>query len=353
MKLANYISRISLGSTLLVLLILMGIQLFVGFVNEVGDMGKGQYDFLEVMMYVPLTLPHVLYQYFPMAALVGSLVALGTLASRSEIIAMRAAGVSIKNIAWGVIRAIIMLMIVVTVLGEYLAPELQHYAKLRKVIAQSGGQALAVDNGLWVRDGNDFIRIGHVKTSEELMKVTRYHFNEEHQLLSVEDAAKVVWADHTWQAYEVKQSQISTQQMLASTSPSMVWDMDINKNLLGSAIVEPLDMSLKALSAIIRDRVENKLQASDYQLIYWQRLIQPLTTIIMVLLAIPFIFGPLRSTTVGVRILSGILIGLVFHLLNKFFGPLILVYQLPPFLAAILPTLLFAIVAYYLMRRIL
>lgn len=114
---------------------------------------------------------------------------------------------------------------------------------------------------------------------------------------------------------------------------------------------DPDEMSLKELGRYLRLQKQNHQRTFQYELAYWQRIIQPLATIVMMLLAIPFIFGPLRSSTMGSKILIGAVIGFGFHLLNRLFGSLSQVMQWPIPLLAIGPTVICALFGYYLMRR--
>ncbi len=78
----------------------------------------------------------------------------------------------------------------------------------------------------------------------------------------------------------------------------------------------------------------------------------PLSSAVMVFLAVPFIFGPLRSSPVGARILAGTLVGIGFHLFNQTFQHIGLVFGVLPWLAASLPTILFAAFGIWMLRRV-
>ena len=94
------------------------------------------------------------------------------------------------------------------------------------------------------------------------------------------------------------------------------------------------------------------LQANRYEFDFWQRVLQPLATLVMILLSIPFIFGPLRTVTMGVRILAGITTGSLFYLVNQFIEPISTVYQLPPLIVASVPIVLVAILGMVLIYRV-
>jgi lipopolysaccharide export system permease protein len=120
---------------------------------------------------------------------------------------------------------------------------------------------------------------------------------------------------------------------------------------LGVVTVKPESLSIRGLIDYLDYLKVNRQAAERYQLALWRKMLAPLTVAVMLLVALSFIFGPLRSTTMGARILLGVITGFGFHVSNEIFGPLAQVYQLTPLLGALLPSLLFAAAALYLMQR--
>ena len=112
------------------------------------------------------------------------------------------------------------------------------------------------------------------------------------------------------------------------------------------------EQTLNNLWRVIHYRHTIGLGVSQFVFALSQRILQPITTLVMILLAVPFVFGSFRSTTMGVRILMGVFIGFIFYMLNQLFGPITLVYQVPPILAAMLPTMLFLALASVLLMRV-
>src|ERR1700742_4511749 len=95
----RYIVRSILGFVLLaetVLLILGGLVIFI---DQQDDIGVGQYGTLNALMVTLLTLPQQTYELLPVTALIGSLLGLGQLARGSELVVIRATGVSTQRIA--------------------------------------------------------------------------------------------------------------------------------------------------------------------------------------------------------------------------------------------------------------
>ena len=89
-KLNRYIGRTVAGAIILVLLVIVGLDLLSSLIDGLKEV-RGDYTFWSVLQYVGLTSPGSFYDYLPFAALVGCLAGLGSLASSSELIVMRAA----------------------------------------------------------------------------------------------------------------------------------------------------------------------------------------------------------------------------------------------------------------------
>lgn len=353
MKLLDlYIGRTILGTTLMVILALISMDFFIQVMNELSDIGKGNYGILQAMYYVLMELPRDVYQLFPMAGLIGCLMGLGLLASSSELVVMRAAGVSLWQITRAVFMVVILMVAIVTLLGEVIGPHTILYGERFKALERSGGQALATTGGVWLRDGSDFIRIQTVQTIKSLDGVTRYSFNDKHQMTKVTYAAKAQYQHGAWLLKNVQETDIATSGVVTSkTMPTGIWHIQLSPSVLKIAQIDPDEMTLPKLYQWIEYRKHNGLRYNNYSLTLWQRIFQPLATCVMMLLAIPFIFGPLRSATMGLRLVAGVIVGFSFYILNQLFGPISLVYQLPPILAAVLPLTLFAAIGVRFIRR--
>ncbi len=352
MKIINrYIVATLIKSTLVVLIVLLGMDIFIQFLNEMDDIGQGNYTVLAALSVAMLRMPQSAYQFFPMAGLIGSLMGLGTLASNSELIVMRSAGIATSKIISYVILAAVLIMGIVTILGEGIAPYSLALADQRKALAISEGQAISTNQGAWIRYQNNFIHVDRVLSHTHLQGI-RWYTLKGQQIVTIGVAGAAVYNNQRWQLSDVNETIFNgMQQTQAINKKHMLWDMQLNPKVLKLASNSPDEMSLLQLSRYIHYRQQNNLQASQYDLNFWQRLLQPAATLVMIFLAVPFIFGPLRSVPMGLRILAGIGMGLLFYFSNQLFGPFSMVYQLPPFLAAIIPIIVFATIGFLLMWR--
>ncbi len=341
----KYITGTIISSILLVLLILMGLEVLISFIGQLGKLGHGHYGLMQAAGFVILDMPYQLYTFFPMASLIGSLLGLGVLANQSELIVMQAAGFSKGQIIKTVLKAALVMVVIAMILGEVIAPYTEHKANVYREIALSGGQALQTGHGTWIRQDNKFIHIDWVSNASHLKGVTVYEFNDNHQLTNTFSAKTAVFNDGNWQLQDVAKTHIFPDKVTSSKEKTMSWQININPSLLSVNNDEPQNMSLIQLGSYIHYLNKNGLQASRYEMNFWKRVFQPIATAVMIFLAIPFVFGSLRSVTMGVRVLTGVTIGFTFYILNQFFAPISLLYQVPPLLGAALPTVLFLLAA--------
>lgn len=338
----RYIAKTIVTMTLLVVVALLGIDFFIHFIQESNDFGKGDYSLFGGLKTVLYLLPTDLYQLFPMIGLLGCMLGLGGLASHSELIVMRTAGCSVLRITRSVLIAVGFLVIVVTLLGESVAPSLMHKAMSDKALARSKGQAIKTQHGLWLREDDSFYHIAYLDKGKTLRGLTRYQYDKAHHLVAVSYAKEAQFNDSSWDVKDVDQTLLKKDETTTSHKAQDQWNIDLAPVILKVAETDPDEMSLSKLFSIVQYKKRNNLDYQEFALNFWQRIFQPLATIVMMLIAIPFIFGPLRTVSTGLRIVTGLIFGFSFFIINQFFGPLTEVMQVPPLLAAILPTALFA-----------
>ena len=349
----KYLTKTVISTIFLVVLLLLGLEIFIEFTREFPDVGTGDYGLLQVFAYVPMMLPLDVYQLFPMAGLLGSMMGLGILASHSELVVMRASGMSIFDITKAVLKAAALLAIVMFIVGEVFAPLLQHKANIYKTEALGSGQTLVTRHGgIWVRTGNNFVHIDKVLSRGQIEGITRYTFNDENRLQLSSFANSGQYENKKWIFYNVQQTNFQDNGTTNQNFAKQQWDMNLSPKLLGIADIDTDQKSLPELYTYIQYLKQSGLNYNNYQFTLWQRIFQPLATLVMILLAVPFVFGPLRTVTMGLRILTGIVMGFGFYILNQFVGPMSMVYQIPPFIAAILPTVVFSLLGAFMINKV-
>lgn len=339
----RYIIKSVISSTALIFLIVMSLTFVMGMLRELHSIGEGEYGLLQVVIHELFMLPHDIYQFFPMLVLLGGVLGLGALVSSYELMVMRAAGVSIQRIITSVVLAALLLIVIATLMGELIAPRANFIAEKQKSIAQTVGQTIVTNSGIWVHEGNDFIHIERVIGRHQLQGVTRYEFDDNHRMLATYFAKSLDFNKGQWFARDLNKTVVGQDKTESQHQDMAEWNLKLTPSLLSVGMIEADSMSLPKLNQYANYLVENRLESSAFQLAFWQRIFQPLTTLVMILLAIPFVFVAPRATTMGKRILLAVVLSFIFYVLNAFFGEFSIVYRFPPVMAALLPTLLFIV----------
>ena len=347
----RYIGRAVLNGVLGAAMVMMTLDTLVTFAGETGAIGKANYTIWYAIAYVLLSMPQELYQYFPMIALLGTIFGLGMLASHSELIAMRAAGLSIVRITYAVLKTGVILAAVVIFIGEVIAPPAIQYAKLKRVNAMNEKITLNTDYGLWARDGNTFIHVRRVENKGHLVGINLYLIDDKQQLQQVVTAASADYKDDHWELQRVTVDTIAPGGLKKSFSKTLQWQSLLNPDVVNVVSVTPENLSVWKLRSYIDYLNENQLDASRYKLTFWTKVVSPLTIAVMIVLAVPFVFGSLRDAGMGRRVVTGFMLGLGFYLFNTLSGQIGLVYQIPPVVMAILPTLLVLVASVYMLVR--
>ncbi len=350
--LAYYIAKTTIIATALVTLVISGVLFLMLLLGEIRNIGIGDYGIFQVIIYVLLRLPSELYRFSPLLLLLGSIIGLSTLSSHRELAVMRTSGFSIRQIIKSVLMAAMLILLMVSVTAEWLAPHLSYKAEVQKENAKNAGEAVVTSSGIWFHIDNNFIHVNQIVDRQLLQGVTRYQLDNNHHLLTAYYAKTLSYDHHRWVMKEVVKTSFYKDKTKSQTLSQADWNLKLNDNLLNAGLIEPSDMSLPKLAAYAHYLKQNGLQASEYQYEFWQRIFQPLVSLVMIFLAIPFVLGTMSASTTGWRLVMGVVVGFVFFILNAFLGQLCIVYQLPPILAALLPLVIFMVLGIFLSKQL-
>lgn len=347
----RYIGMAVAMSSLLVMLVLLALFFFIDFVNNLNDVGKGNYDVVTAAQYVLLSQPRRIYELFPLAALLGTMLGLGALAAGSELTAIRAAGVSLTRIVLSVMKVAAVMMLGVVLIGELVAPKSEQYAQSLRSMALSSQIALDTRYGFWSRDGRSFINIRTMLPGGKFNDIYVYEFDDKQNLRVATHAARGQREGDKWLLEDIVQSEIAASGVSTRRVARAQWNSLLSPDVVGVVLVKPDRLSLWDLFQYIDYLQANSQNTQRYEIAFWVKLLAPLTTGVMVFLAIPFVFGSLRSVGMGQRVLVGSLIGVGFHLVNQISTHIGLVYELNPLLSALFPSTVFLLAALLLLSR--
>ncbi len=341
-----------LAGTALALLVLVSLDALFGYLHELEDVGRGGYGHAQALLYVLFTLPARAYQYAPPAVLIGSLMGLGALAAQNELLAIRAAGMSVWGIAGSVARAGLLLAVLVLLVGELLAPLGQDKGRQLRSQAITGRLAVQDRGGVWMRLGDEFVQARAVLGDRRLLDVRVYRFDAARRLREMLSAAAAQRQDGHWRLHDVQRLRIGRTALTRERLAELDWPVRITERMLAVLRVDPQDMRARDLYTYIRYLRRNHLDSRAYELAFWNRFMVPLSSLVMLLVALPFVFGSQRSGGAGQRLFLGVLLGIGYFLLVRLLNQAGLVIGLPPLLAALAPAAAFLGLGIVLLRRV-
>jgi len=346
------IGKTVIGGTLLVLAVLLALFVFIEFVSEFDRIGQGEYTAWMAFKYVLFSVPRLAYELMPLAALLGSLIGLGLLASNNELTAMRACGVSVGRIAWAAVKAGILLVLFAVWLGEGVVATAEDYAANARATALSGSSALRTQSGFWTREGDAFVNVRAVEPGPTLSAIVIYEFDGDRALQRMMRAKSATHEEGRWVLHDVSSSVIGPGGVERVREKRTEWALRLDPELLDLVAVQPESLSIVGLHRYMGYLRDNSLETSRYEIEFWTKVMLPLASGVMVFAALPFVFGPLRSVGIGQRMLVGVLTGLGFYLLNQAAAEFGLAFGLNAMLVGFAPTLLLLAVSLVLMRRL-
>jgi lipopolysaccharide export system permease protein len=348
----RYIGLAALRSILLVALGLTALFSLLEFVDQLHDVGQGNYRVFDAFFFVLLTAPLRLLRLIPVAMLLGTLFALGNLASDSELIAMQSVGITRRQIAGSVLKIGVPLVVVLFLIAEFVVPTGQRLADAQRMSKMSVDATIENGNGFWAQGNSQYLNVRWVDLKDEPRDLDIYDFGNAGELKGFihADKAKVA-SDHVWQLRDVTRTLLVDGEEHTERMATLDWPSFLSPRQVRLLILPPDSMPPVELFRYIHALKEDNHQAARLEQAFWTKVGIPLSMAAMVLIATPFVFGPPRARTGGQRLAIGMAIGIVFSLTQQITSLVGLLLNLSPLLAAIAPSLLLIAATQYLSRR--
>ena len=348
----RYLAWAVIGGTLLtlgVLLPLMGVFILA---EDADSIGVERYGLSDAILFMLLSLPRYAYQLFPIATLIGALVGLGSLASRSELVAMRAAGVSVAQIVRAGLVGGLLLAVLAVLTGELLAPTAEQRGVELRRQALSGDVAQRTPDGFWAVDDGAYVNIREIRSGTSLRDISIYQIDPAKGTLVATHADEANYRDGRWTLEQIARSRVSSDGVKVERIARTGWDSMLDPGLLKVVVANPNALPVWGLYKYIRFMQINKQDAGAYEVAFWGKVLHPVLTLSMILIAIPLLLGSSRSIGMGRRLFAGVLVGILYYLVSRTFAYLALLFGMSPLLAAMAPPLLFISGALVLLRRV-
>ncbi|WOE30675.1 MULTISPECIES: LPS export ABC transporter permease LptG [unclassified Acinetobacter] len=347
---AKHVTKTTALAMLGTTLVLSGLQVLFSYLGELGSL-EDHYGAWEALKYVLWNAPKYLNEILPISALIGAVLGLGTLASNSELIVMRASGISLWRIVGWVIRSALILVVFSFMLSEWVIPYTNQQAKnvkKHRTVAELG-----TVQGYWSREGQRFIYIDYANAQGQLSNIEVIDLDDQYNLRSNMTAARGHFVENgRWDLNAVKQMDILTNGNATVTAyATLPLALALQPKYVHMVTVDPDELSPSQLVSITSYMQEYSQVPKTYQLAFWRKVAAPFSLIALVVIACSFIFGPLRQQSMGFRLVIALFTGLGFYYLQDFFGYASLVYAPSPFWFVFLPIVVIFMIGGYLLHK--
>ena len=344
--------RTIIASSALVMVVLLALAGLFEFIAQLEDL-QNNYEAPQAILYTALRLPNLASEMMAVAVLIGSLLGLGALASNSEIIVMRSAGLSVSRLAGMVGLTGVALLVFSGLIGEFIGPPLDLFARNMRAEARSGQEDERLGTSTWVRDGSNYLHLHRVGTEFEFGSLYVYRFSESNALESIARAdSAVIDRNDRWQLEDFHETRFRDDGVQVEEAEVTIEDFNVDAGLLGSALAKPSSLSLRGLRGYIDYLKRNALDSRAFETELWYRVSRTFSVMVMPILALAFVFGSLRSGGTGGRLLIGVIIGLAYYLASEMLANSGQVFDLEPALVSWLPTIVLLVVTAAALARI-
>ena len=352
-QLALYAARLFLTRSLAVLIMLVLVLMTLDLLGESGKIlkvpGNGE---AELWRYVSLRVPLLISRFLPFSVLLGALIAFAGLNQHSEVVSMKAAGLSAHQILAPMIVASFGVAIALFAFNELIVVK---SARTVNAWTDADYQPIPPSSGIlsnvWIRDGNDIVRARIVVgqgASTRLQDVSIYD-REGGELRRVVDAASAEQVPGGWRLDSVRV--YDSQMNIVMRQPREIAMRGVEPSRFTLAQVDPDERDFLALKREIGALEAAGRPTDEARTGWWHKISGPLSTVLMPLLAATAAFGLARSGHVLLRATIGMALGFAYFVADNFSLALGNYGAYPPILAAWAPFLLFLLIGEFVLIR--
>lgn len=356
MILNGYIIRMVFLSMLASVMGLWFLQMVFTYLGELDSL-TDSYTFWHALKFVLYRAPSFLVLFMPTGVLLGAVVGLGVLASNSELVVMRAAGMSIARIVGMAILPALFFVFLALIMSQFVIPKSN---ALAGQIEHADNHLVALQ-GYWTvnQDAQEqkIINIDYADNLGNLKDIKQFVINNGKLSHALSAQSGTHHNDYVWQLQNVHRIDLvqmgdeKAPLVQANQDESVLLNLPIDKNSVYLLTKYANDLSISELYAHQQLMAHQGVRSYRHELAFWQKLLSPLAMISFVLVACSFVFGSLRSQSLGGRIVLALLTGLFFSYLQDLLGFMAIAYRLSPWLMALLPTLMGALLGLYFIHR--
>ena len=267
-KITRYVFMSVFNAIALTLLVFISLFFILTLIDQLDSL-RGNYTAYEALINVVLRMPEGLNTLIPFSCLIGCLAGLGALATSSELVIIRAAGVSTKRIVWMALRPALVFMLLQLIVSEYVAPYAEQMAINRKAIALQ--TSVKQSQKSWNHETNEFMHFDAVLPSGVIYGLSRYQLNDEHQLVAASFTKQAIYQGDHWQEEDVAITHVEKDSTRVENIPSRRWDSRLTPDLLNVLVLDPDSLSLRNLFYYNHYLTQQKIENNDYSLAFWKK----------------------------------------------------------------------------------
>ncbi len=341
-----YMARLLVARSLSVLAALAVVLMALDLLGESGDIlaypGNGQ---AQLLYYVSLRLPQIVSRFLPFSVLLGTLITLAGMNQNSEIVSMKAAGISAHQIIAPLVVASLVIAglsfwfndhVVARATGTLSAWSDVNYGP----VPERHGAVLNV----WVRDREDLIHADRVvgRHAGAVLLGVSYYDRTGSRLTAIASAARGVRDGDSWRLLDVRRFDVGTGRIVRL--PSVLVGHGVAPDRFTLANVDGNSLSFRALARSIVELKAAGRPTASLETIKWHKVSGALSAVLMPLLAGVAGFGLARSGALFVRVVVGMALGFTYFVADNFALAMGNIGAYPPLLAAWAPFLLFLLI---------
>jgi lipopolysaccharide export system permease protein len=334
-----------------VLVVLISFRGIADFVDDIGDVGRGDYTMPKLLLITLMRTPGYFYELFPVALLIGGLLGLGGLAKQRELMAMRAAGLSVLDLLRSLLKVGLAMTFLSILIGQLVAPYLDKESELLRAKLLHKQTILQSEHGVWIREGDTYVNIRQINPDGEISDISVYSFDDAGNLEHMQRAESATVEDDRWQLTNVEETKIEQGRNFSSSFPNRPFSAELDEDMLINLGIEPAFLTIGQLFNYISFLQEHEQRSSEHEVVFWSKLASPVIGIMMLIMSLPFVMRDIRSSDIGKHLMAGILIGVVFFLISQTLGFAGIIYNVSPVLVAWSPVVLLGIAIVFLYRR--
>lgn len=347
-----YLLRVIATWFFIILIILVSFRAIGFLVRETGDIGQGDYQLTHVLLLTLMRIPGFVYEIFPAAVLFGGLMGLGGLARNQELMAMRAAGVSVGRLVKSLVKTGLILAVGGVVIGETVAPALEQESEVKRAEWLNQRTILQSKYGVWIRDANTYVNIRRINPDRKISDIAVYTFADDGALQTMQSATGAKHDGKKWILQNVSEMQLGEKSNTLVQLSHRDLRLDLKMGLLLNLGIEPAYLSMTELYHYISFMHDNEQRSPEYEVVFWSKMVVPVLSVLLLLLSLPFVMKDIRNADMGKHLMAGSITGILFFLVSKTAGFAGVIYDVSPILVAWIPVVLIAAATAWLYRRL-